>query len=315
MSKRASPRAVGLFVVGAVVLAVFSVMVFGSGKLFRDTVAFVVYFDASVAGLDVGAPVKFRGVPVGAVKEIMFRIPGDEARRYGDYAIPVVFEMDMRAIRYRGGTIDLRNDALVDSMIAEGFRAQLALESFVTGKRFIALDVLPETEVELENLPQARYKEIPHAPTAEFDVLQAQVQRILAKIEAAPIDSMFIALTDAIQSMDRISSQQLPETMGALEEALDGIHRFVTRADGRVDMFAEDFHTVSESLTATLGEMRLTLADTRAQVGPGSPVTVRLVQMLEEMEKAARALRVLAEYLEQNPGALVRGKEVGEDQK
>ena len=314
MSKRGSPRAVGLFVVGAVVLAVFSVMVFGSGKFFRDKVAFVVYFDASVAGLDVGAPVKFRGVPVGAVKEIMFRIPGDEGRRYDDYAIPVVFEMDMNAIRHRGGTIDLRNEALVDSMIAEGFRAQLMLESFVTGKRFISLDVLPGTEVNLENLPEARYKEIPDAPTAEFDVLQAQVQRILAKIEAAPIDSMFIALTDAIQAMELVSSQQLPETMEALEHALEGIDQFVTRADGRVDRFAEDLHTVSQSLTLTLDEMRMTMADLRTQMAPESPITYRLTQTLAELENTARAFRVLAEYLEQNPAALVRGKEVEEKQ-
>ena len=313
MSKRVSSRAVGLFVVGAVVLAVFAVMMFGSGRLFRDAVPFVVYFDASVAGLDVGAPVKFRGVPVGAVREIMFRIPGEE-RRLGDYRIAVVFEMDMKAIRHRGGVVDLRNEAVVDSMIAEGFRAQLVLESFVTGKRFIALDVLPGTEVNLENLPDARYKEIPDAPTAEFDVLQAQVQRILAKIEASPIDSMFIALTDAIESLERVSSQQLPETMEALEEALEGIHQFVARADGRVDRFAEDLHTVSQSLTMTLDEMRMTMADLRTQMAPESPITYRLMQTLAELENTARAFRVLAEYLEQNPAALVRGKEVEDKQ-
>jgi len=309
VSKRASPRAVGLFVVGAVVLAVFSVMVFGSGRIFKDTVPFVVYFDASVAGLEVGAPVKFRGVPVGTVREVMFRIPGEE-RRFDDYSIPVVFEMDMRAIRHRGGSIDLRNDALVDSMIAEGFRAQLALESFVTGKRFIALDVLPETEIFLEAFPDSEYKEIPVVATAEFDVLQAQIQRILAEIEASPIDSMFIALTEAVQSMERVSSRQLPETMEALEGALDGIHQLVARADGRFDGLADNLDTVSQSLTATLDEMRLTMADLRTQMAPESPITYRLTQTLAELENTARAFRVLAEYLEQNPAALVRGKEV-----
>jgi len=309
MSSKASPRAVGLFVVGAIVLATFSVMVFGSGKLFRDTVPFVVYFDASVAGLDVGAPVKFRGVPVGTVREIAFRIPGEE-RRFDDYRIPVVFEIDQALIRHRGGRVDLSNEALVDSMIAEGFRAQMALESFVTGKRFIALDVLPETEIFMEAEIGGEYKEIPVVRTAELDVLQAQVQRILAEVEAAPIDSMFMALTEAIHSMDRVSTQQLPQTMEALERALEGIDQFVRRADGQVDGLAANLDTVSGSLTATLDEMRLTLADLRTQMAPESPITHRLVQTLAELENTARAFRVLAEYLEQNPAALVRGKEV-----
>jgi paraquat-inducible protein B len=304
---------VGLFVVGAIVLAVFSVMVLGSGKLFRDTVPFVVYFDASVAGLDVGAPVKFRGVPVGTVREIAFRIPGEE-RRFDDYRIPVVFEIDQGLIRHRGGRVDLSNEALVDSMIAEGFRAQMALESFVTGKRYIALDVLPDTEVFLEAELGGDYKEIPVVAAAEFDVLQAQIQRILAEIEASPIDSMFIALTEAVQSMERVSSTQLPETMEALEEALESIHQLVTRADGRLDGLADNLDTVSQSLTATLDEMRLTMADLRNQMAPGSPITHRLVQTLAELENTARAFRVLAEYLEQNPGALVRGKEVEDKQ-
>ncbi len=309
MSSKASPRTVGLFVVGAIVLAVFSVMVFGSGKLFRDTVPFVVYFDASVAGLDVGAPVKFRGVPVGTVREIMFRIPG-EVRRFDDYSIPVVFEMDQGLIRHRGGTINLRNEALVDSMIAEGFRAQLALESFVTGKRFISLDLMPETEIVLEDPTETRYKEIPVVAATEFDVLQAQIQRILAEIEASPIDSMFIALTEAIQSMERVSSRQLPQTMATLDVALDGIHQFVDHADSRVDGLADNLDTVSQSLTATLEEMRLAMADLRTQMAPESPITHTLVQTLAELENTARAFRVLAEYLEQNPAALVRGKEV-----
>jgi paraquat-inducible protein B len=123
---------VGGFVVGAVVLAASAVTVFGSGRVFSETVPFVVYFDANVSGLDPGAPVKFRGVRVGTVRQVLLNLSGTQ-RSLDDFRIPVIFEMDMRTIQHRGAVVDLANPAVVDSMIEQGFRATLVLESMVTG--------------------------------------------------------------------------------------------------------------------------------------------------------------------------------------
>ena len=70
MSKKISPALIGAFVLGALVLLIVAVIAFGSGQLFRKTQEFVLYFDGSVNGLHVGAPVKFKGVEVGSVKDI-----------------------------------------------------------------------------------------------------------------------------------------------------------------------------------------------------------------------------------------------------
>ncbi|TMC94991.1 MAG: MCE family protein, partial [Chloroflexi bacterium] len=83
MGKRPSATLIGAFVVGAVTLAVTAIVTFGSGQFFRHTQRFVLYFSGSLNGLEKGAPVKFRGVPIGSVKEIRLRIPGqheDETR-------------------------------------------------------------------------------------------------------------------------------------------------------------------------------------------------------------------------------------------
>ncbi len=106
MNKKISPTLIGGFVLGAVILLVIAVIAFGSGRLFRKTKEFVVYFDGSVNGLNIGAPVKFRGVEVGSVKNILLQLEkGMEVQ-----SIPVVFEIDLKKITSRGGAVTLLED-------------------------------------------------------------------------------------------------------------------------------------------------------------------------------------------------------------
>ena len=77
MNKKISPTLIGGFVVGAVALLVIAVIAFGSGRLFRQTKEFVLYFDGTVNGLHVGAPVKFKGVEIGSVKDILLQMDSD----------------------------------------------------------------------------------------------------------------------------------------------------------------------------------------------------------------------------------------------
>ncbi len=90
---KASPRSIGLFVIGAIVLILGAIAVLGSGNLFKTTYRFVSYFDGSVAGLDPGAPVKLRGVRIGQVREIRLAIPG-ESRVAEDFRMPVLWEIN-----------------------------------------------------------------------------------------------------------------------------------------------------------------------------------------------------------------------------
>ena len=308
MSKRASPRTVGAFVVGAVILAASTVTVIGSGRVFSEAVPFVVYFDANVSGLDAGAPVKFRGVRVGTVREVLLSLSGTQ-RALDDFRIPVIFEINMRAIRRRGARLDLASPALVDSMIEQGFRAKLVLESMVTGKRYIELDVLPDTPVELANVPGAPYKEIPVVTVAEFGALQERLGDILRQIDRVPFDSIFDDVTEALDGLNAIAASDLPATLKSVQEGLEAFKDFAEGADAHMVTLSEDLHGVSAELTTAIRELQATLVSTRAQVDPQSPMSVQLTETLEELAAAARALRSLADYLEQNPSAIVRGKE------
>ena len=130
MGKRINPATVGAFVLGAIGLILAAVVVFGSGSLFRKTHEFVIYFGGDINGLRVGAPVKFKGVEIGAVKRIKLRLEQDVNRDNGqlraDVRIPVIIELDEEKIVSHGGTaIDLDDPHTVPNLIREGMRAQL----------------------------------------------------------------------------------------------------------------------------------------------------------------------------------------------
>jgi len=130
MNKKISPAMIGAFVIGAVALIVIAILVFGSGRLFRQTRDFVLYFDNSVNGLRIGAPVKVKGVEIGSVKDIRLQLEkGGEVNK-----IPVIIEIDLEKLTSRGATsvVAENREALNKAIVDRGLRAQLAMESLVT---------------------------------------------------------------------------------------------------------------------------------------------------------------------------------------
>src|SRR5215471_20176443 len=182
MNKKVSTTVIGAFVLGAVALVIGALIMFGSGLYFRKTYEFVLYFDSSVNGLRVGAPVKFRGVEIGVVKNILLQLEKDmKVQR-----IPVIIQIDLEKLRSRGGTETLLNDPqALKEAIDNGLRGQLQLESFVTGLLFIGLDMFPDSPATFVQEPDKgvhKYPEIPTQPTT-LEAAQGKVVEILAKLE------------------------------------------------------------------------------------------------------------------------------------
>jgi paraquat-inducible protein B len=143
MNRRISPALIGAFVIGAVALVVIAVISLGSGKFFRKTYEFVLYFQGSVNGLNVGAPVKYKGVEIGSVTDILLQLEEVEVDR-----IPVIVELDAGKIAGRGFTGNLLVDpAALQTAIDRGLRGQLRMESFVTGVLYVALDLYSNSPV------------------------------------------------------------------------------------------------------------------------------------------------------------------------
>ena len=155
MAKQASKTVIGVFVVSSIAMLIVGVIVFGSGDIFKKTLKYVMFFEDSVKGLSVGAPVIWHGVEVGSVSSIVLRANTKKLT----INIPVVIEMDPKRMEIEGSMAKDPRERL-KKMIDKGFRARMALQSIVTGSSLIEIDFLPGTPVHLTGL-DPRYPEIP----------------------------------------------------------------------------------------------------------------------------------------------------------
>lgn len=216
---KANPKAVGGFVVGAVVLAVAAIFVFGNGRLFQERHSFSTFFAGSLNGLRVGAPVLFRGVQVGTVVETFVQLEPDSLEFY----IPVIMEIELDRIRGSDQVKESPSEGMA-IFIERGFRAQLITQSFVTGQQAIQLDFFPDSDANIVETDLA-YTQIPTVPSriAELDrsisSILADLQGVLVEVSSLmrenddALEEFFLNLSelakvsvDTINNLDRTIS-------------------------------------------------------------------------------------------------------------
>jgi len=316
MSKRASPALIGSFVVGGIVLAAAAIIVFGSGRLFHTTYEFVTYFDGTVAGLSAGAPVKFRGVEVGNVIEVRLSMPGIN-RAPDDYRLPVLYELDETRIIRQGGQISWDDPEVVDSFINIGLRAELSLESIVTGRKFIALDFLPGTPADTVLGSMHHAPQIPAYRRPGFGDLQSEVSDLISKLGDVKYAELIDRLSSAVEEISSTySSPEMRSAIAALPQSLEyvnatvtSLNRLVAHLDSSIVPMQTQVVATTDEAAETLGEVNKTLAEVRAVLQPGSPLVYQLEMTLRELAAASRAMQSLTESIERNPSAFLRGKE------
>jgi paraquat-inducible protein B len=346
VSKPVNKTMLGGFVVAAIALFVAAVLVFGSGQFFKRTVMRVMYFQGSVKGLNVGAPVLFRGVKIGSVKEISLHWNLEKK----EVDIPVVVEIQPDQFNVVGGTLQTSDPGKQNrELIEQGLRARLETQSFVTGQLLIALDFYPGTPVTLHK--DARYLEIPTIPTT--------LQEVEKTLQELPLKEMVEKLASAVESIDKlVSSPELKDSVVSLDLLLKDARKLVQNMDRQVDPLASDLkgaigdarklvrHTddrigsVGSGAVDTLADARKLInnldsrvasieaqlqgaleaanqtfqrAETTLETIEGatkgdSQLMYRLTKALDEFESLARSIRVLADYLERHPEALIQGK-------
>jgi paraquat-inducible protein B len=322
MSRRANPTLIGAFVVGALVLAIAGVLLLGSGNLFVNKPRFVLYFKGSVKGLSVGSPVNFRGVNIGTVTNIRLVMGMSPS----EIRIPVTIEIDPASF-VRGKQMIKQMSAQskenINRLIRAGLRAQLQLQSLLTGQLFIQLDFYPGTPV--ERVGGTEYPEIPTIPTP--------IEKITKKLEDFPVEKIMnnilstsegvnalvnspelhqaaLSLNEALKSIDGlVKSSELQQSIASLHTALDELGTLSRNLNGRLEPLSSDMHAMLDESRLAMAQARYTLESTQHLVND-QKLLYSIDNALAEITAAARSIHELSDFLERQPQSLLRGKDL-----
>lgn len=259
-----------------------------------DTVVetYTLIFKESVRGLPVGAQVDLRGVTVGEVSRIDVEL--DPERKEFSIPVEIKFYPERLRARYRattkkgGAAIPVNTHDLLNSLVEHGFRAQLRSGSLLTGQIYVALDFFPKA-------PPAKIvwgRNPPEFPTMQnsFEQFQTAVMQIVQKIEKLPLDELAGDSRKAIQSLDA--------TLKSADVLIKNIDSVVV-PEARI---------MVEDVRATLKSVRTTVDSAKKNMDADSPLQLDMRETMRELQRAARALKTLGEYLEQHPESLIQGK-------
>jgi len=300
-SARGNPALIGAFVVGSVALLALAVILFGSGRMFEKRDRLVSYFDHSVIGLDVGAPVIFRGVQVGDVTQIAAIVNSETF----EVAVPVYFDV----VR---GSIDVVGSAPrglkgIQRFIDVGLRAQLKSQSLITGKLYLDLDLHPDAPADLKGL-DSKVLEMPTVPT-EMQQIRREARAVIDRLSALPLEELLVRLTSAAAGLDHLLNKpELSQSIDHLNATLGETRQLMARLNARVDGVADNADGALLEIRATAARAATALGSLEKMVAEGSPLQYQLIATLQELEEAARSLRLLSDHLSRQPEQLLFGK-------
>jgi len=324
MSIRANPTAIGLFVIGAAVLTVIGVATLASATWFGKQSTFISYFGESVNGLEVGAPVKFQGVPVGQVTNLLIQIEsGDKS-----FQVPVEYQIDLTRLTSQAGAfVQLDDEVVLRQQIADGLRAQLQMESMVTGQLYIELayrtDAAP---AQLESRPTA-FPEIPTSPSllAAFGTQAGSVVgevmgilfRVNEMLEAVNMVELNRSVVASAGAVERLADSQgvreaiagVPAMTVQFTRTMAEMERLTERLGGTIDPLQLQVADTNAEIVLTFQAMRDAIEETRGIFTPDSGIGYQMEGAMSSLESAAEALRALALSLERNPDMLLRGRQ------
>lgn len=260
--------AIGGFVVGAVALAVIAAIIFGGGRFFTRRPIFVMYFEGSVKGLDVGAPVMFRGVKIGQVKSISIK-----AEQKGKiFRIPVLVEIDPNAVDSDEAIEEDTQQELKD-LIALGLRAKLDIQSLVTGKLLIELGFFPDEKPRLVGMP-GNYPEIP--------TIASTFEKITQTVQNIPVEEIFKKLSSSLAGIERfVNSPDFADSVQHLNQTVQSIQTLATNLDSRTGR-------LSQAAEATLADAGSLLRSVKGHVDPIAADTQSALQSANEALIGAR---------------------------
>ncbi len=332
MSKKANPATIGIFICVGLALGVGAILLLTSAKLFTKTRKYILYFDESVLGLSPGAPVKFRGVTIGSVREVL--IHHNQAER--DRAMPVIIEVDQSILKKKNdSTIDLSNDQTFRRMITNGLRGTVEAQSLVTGLLYVELEFhspaalaeyhqqfqeylevpTQQTRIQLfiENLADIDFKQL----MGQFTSLAGNLQTNLGALNMTEINEGMTNLLTKLNQL--VQSSDLSNAVSSLNQTLDKLSK-------RIDPLADEAQGVLGDARKAIGDARDAVGDAKKSlahldetlqtakdaIAPQAALRRELATTMQDISEAARSITALADFLNRNPNAIISGRKSSE---
>jgi paraquat-inducible protein B len=298
------PAVVGAFVLSGFVLAVGATLLFGGTHLFRPTVHAVVYFQGSVAGLEIGAPVTFRGVRVGSVTKIAVNLNlKDLSAR-----IPVFLDLNPSQVAFENGTGG-GSEGRLGRMIEAGLQAQLNMQSLITGQLQVELDLTPGNEI-------ATVRGDPDRP--EIPSIPSKLQRLEDEIAELPLKEIADNASQTLASIQNLAdtlsarvgplADSLKGTSDAAHATLDDIDRLAVDGRHQLKASGDELGRVLVSSDRTVREAESLLASLKEMTAPNSQIRGDLQAAIRDLAASASALRGFTHEIERDPSAILSGR-------
>lgn len=236
----------------------------------------IMYFDQSLRGLSAGAPIDFMGIEIGNIQSINAEFDANYTQ------IRMRAEGVIYPSRLANGK-ELDPDGVIfKRFIERGWRAQMRTGNLLTGQNYIAFDLFPKAKPANLIIRSNGVIEVPTTPT-ELKGLQAQVSQIADKLNKFPLVEI---------------GQDVRKTLNNMNSAISSTDKLVKQLDGKV----------APGLQATLDDVRKTMRSTETILSSDAPMQQDVRRALQQMTRAAASLQLMADYIEQHPESLIRGK-------
>lgn len=311
-----------MFVMAASIIAVAAVMVFGAAKFFSRTENFISFFSESVNGLDVGAPLKYKGVKIGKVEGIFI----SSSKNIKESSVSVVYSIDIDQLRRKTGTDFKDYSDWMDEQIAEGLRAKLNYQSIVTGMLYIELDFIADKGEKYDlKYGGTRFKEIPAAKSGLSELAKGfeKTMADVAKIDFAAIgQNVHSAIVKVNEKLDGIDTKAISDSAVSALKGVDELARnkdvaesikkldaLLSDSDALVNDARAELKKFSASGTSIMARLDEVLRNVNSVVAPQSPFRYQIAVLLKTMNESMSYISNFTDYLQRNPNSLLRGKD------
>ena len=316
MTESRKPFFIGAFLLGGIALLAAALLLLSRDSLLSKPVEYVVYFTGALDGLDIGADVTYRGVKVGSVRQITLSYD----RNLNDVVMPVTIRINAESGPNKNKDRGFENS--IERLIERGLGAQLQTPSFLTGKAIVALDFFPEQKT---YVGEPHLIDLPVIPTVPSRIDQAAdvLRDLVDGLKEMPLKDTLEAANKTLLAFERLASA--PETQAgiqSLSRSLASLETITQELQPRLPGMMDNVHSGSVELKEALGDVRHAaqsardalqqmdgmVSDGRRSLGPQSELQYQLLQSLQDLGQASKALQRTAESLEQQPQSIIFGK-------